>query len=138
MYPGCGFSEQRSTITILVIDGEESTANAIAANVPRGSCEIIWCRDIALAEVAVGLTEFDLILVAPESTGVDGPAGLGVADFLATRNPNGITTLLLPDEDGDLRAVVEQRGFHVLSKPLVGEQVTPFIAGIAQGLCGVA
>lgn len=131
MYLDCGPRGHKPTFKILVIDRDEATANTIAATMARGSCEVIWCRDIALAEVAIDLTDFDLILVAPDTTGVDGMEGLAVADFLAARNPAGITTLLLQAEDGDLRAVVERRGaFRVLNKPLLGEDLLPLLSNL--------
>jgi CheY-like chemotaxis protein len=109
---------------ILVIDDDISTASIIARALPRGVCEVIACRDMALAEAATGFTEFDLILVAPRTTGVDGAEGLAAADFLVARNPHAVAAMLVPREDGDLRWAVEQRGtFPVLSTPLLLEEV---------------
>lgn len=112
---------------ILVIDEDASTAETIAAVLGGDSCEIIACRDMALAEAATDLTEFDLILVAPGATGVDGAEGLAVADFLAARNPTAVTALMVPRADGDLKAAVERTGaFAVLGKPLLLDEFARF------------
>lgn len=112
---------------ILVIDEDASTAETIAAVLGGGSCEIIACRDMALAEAATDLTEFDLILVAPGATGVDGAEGLAVADFLAARNPTAVTALMVPRADGDLKAAIERTGaFAVLDKPLMLDEFARF------------
>ena len=97
---------------ILVLDEDDRVANTLAYLLAPGSCEIISCRDMAVAEAATDLTEFDLIMAAPGSTGVGGLEGLAVADFLAQRNPTATTTLLVPEGDADLKAAADRRGSH--------------------------
>jgi len=94
---------------ILVIDQDNVVANTIATVIPQQLCEIIVCSDMALAEAATDLAEFDLIMASPGSTGVDGEAGLAVADYLAARNPTAITALMLSRDDADLQTVAAQR-----------------------------
>ncbi len=104
---------------ILVVDDDASTADTIAMFLADKACEIIACRDMALAEVATDLADFDIIFVAPSSTGLDGAAGLAAADFLVARNPRALTVVLLPEADADLKAAIERAGTHaVLTKPL--------------------
>lgn len=110
---------------ILVIDDDASTANTIAKVLARSGSEVIACGDMALAEVAVDLTEFDVILVAPSSSGLDGADGLAVLDFLLARNPGAVPVLMLPQADGDLKAAVERRGLcAVLNKPVSEDEFT--------------
>lgn len=114
----------RQATKILVIDDDDATATAIAALLPQGACEVIACSDMALAEVATDITDFDLILVAPWCTGVDGLEGLTAADFLLARNPSAVAAFLVPPSDADLRAAALDRGgIPVLSKPLLNEEL---------------
>jgi DNA-binding NtrC family response regulator len=115
---------------ILVIDEDASTATTIAKLLAKSASEIITCGDMALAEVAVDLTEFDVILVAPSSSGLDGADGLGVLDFLLAKNPGAVAVMMVPQADGDLKAAVERRGLGpVLSKPLSEDEFTAFSQG---------
>lgn len=114
---------------ILVIDEDASTADTIAMFFAEEVCEVIACRDMALAEVATDLAEFDIIFVAPSSTGFDGAAGLAAADFLVARNPRALTVVLVPEADADLKAAIERAGTHrVLTKPLRQEELVHIAA----------
>ena len=112
---------------ILVIDDDASTALMVAKLLPKMFSEVIACGDMALAEVALDLTEFDVILLAPSSTGLDGADGLAGVDFLLARNPTALFAVMVPIEDGDLRAAVERCGAHtVLSEPLHANEFAAF------------
>ena len=128
-------------LKVLVIEEQGATSHLIASVLPRRVAEVIWCRDVALAEVATDLTEFDLILVDPRTTGIAGIEGLAIADFLAARNAGGKTAFLLPAKAVELRSVVRRRGtFETLATPASTEDVLHLFARIglplAQG--GVA
>jgi DNA-binding NtrC family response regulator len=115
---------QHRSFKILVIDEDPATVHLVASMVKRGTCEVIACHDMALAEVAMDLTELDLVLVAPSCTGVDGVEGLAVASFIMARNPTAQTMLMVSEQDGDLRAAAERLGLlPVLSKPLLREEL---------------
>ncbi len=114
----------RSFNKILVIDDDVSTATTIARLLPKSAGEVIACADMALAEAAVDLTDFDVILVAPSTTGLDGGEGLAVLDFLRERNPTALLAVMVSTMDGDLRAASERNGAHaVLTKPLVCDEL---------------
>lgn len=113
---------------VLVIDDDDLAANTVATTVPRGSYEVISCRNMALAEVAMEMVEFDLILVAPSSTGVDGLEGLAVADYLVARNPRALTAVMVPQTDVELSSAAARRGTGaVLNKPLVPAEFTSWL-----------
>ncbi len=111
-------SSRHHTCKILVIDEDDLVANTVAAMLPRGSCEIISCSDMAVAEMAMDMTDFDLILVAPRSTGVDGFESLAVADFVMDRNPSAVAAFMVPRADLALKAAAARRSVvSVLDNP---------------------
>ncbi len=95
---------------ILVLDEDDALATRLATMVSCGDCEVICCHDMAVAETALEILDFDLILAAPSSTGLDGLDGLAVGDFFAARKPTAVTVLLVP-EDRD-KAVLSDGGSH--------------------------
>lgn len=110
--------ENDCLVRVLVINEDPTIATSLAASLAPDSWIITACRDIALAESATDMGDFDLFFIGLADPTEEDRIGLGAIDRIAAQNPTAITVLLAVDPDAGLVGAAKKKGAAAVIRPV--------------------